>query len=118
MFIAFIVIFSLLLIFIVVTYFIMRKTFKFELNGKNITIKNAGAYIKIYENDKLVESFYMPNLIKGESYSFKIDEKEYTLKCKSNSFGNKISMQVYENEDLIADNGVNLENTKKLQKTE
>ena len=105
---AFIVVLALFAVFAIVTYFIMRKTFKFKIGESDVLIKNAGSYIKIYVDKKLNKSFYMPNLIKGESFNFSIKDIEYTLKCKSNSFGSKLQMQVYNKEDLIADNGVKL----------
>ena len=108
MLIAFIVILLLFACFVIMTYFIMRKTFKFKVGKREVLIKNAGAYIKVYVDKKLNKSFYMPNLIQGESYFFNIDNIEYNLKCKSNSFGSKLQMLVYEKDNLIADNGVRL----------
>ncbi len=108
MWIAFIVFLALLVVAVIVTYFISRKTFKFMLKDKEITVKNAGAYLKVLNGKKVIESFYMPNLLQGETLTFKINEIEYILKCKCNSLGNKLSIQVYENENLIVDNGVKL----------
>lgn len=106
MLIAFIVFVALLLLTVGITYFITRKTFKFKIGEKDVLIRNVGAYLKVYVNNKIIESYYMPNLIKGETFTFKVDEKEYTLKCKCNSIGAKMSMQVFDSDDLIADNGV------------
>ena len=106
MLIAFIVFVALLLIAILTTFFITRKTFKFKIDDKDVLIRNSGAYLKVYVNGKMAESYYMPNLINGETFTFKIDDKEYTLKCQCNSLGAKMSMKVFDNETLIADNGV------------
>ena len=106
--IAFIVILSFFAIFVIATYFMQRKTFKFKIENSDILIINAGANIKIFVDKKLVKSYFMPNLIKGEAYNFDIDGKEYILKCKSNSFGYKLQMKVYSQDKLIADNGVKL----------
>lgn len=106
--IAFIVVLVLFAVFVVATYFILRKTFKFKIGDNEIIIRNAGSYIKIFVDKKLIKSFFMPNLIKGESYSFDVGGNEYTLKCQSNSFGSKLQMQVFKQDTLIADNGVKL----------
>lgn len=111
MLIAFIVLVAVLVIVVVTTYLITRKTFKFKIDDKDVLVKNAGAYLKVYVNKNIVESFYMPNLIKGENYKFKIDDKEYTLKCKCNSLGSKMSIQVLNDGVLVADNGVVLKKT-------
>ncbi len=106
--IAFIVVLAFFAIFVIVTYFMLRKTFKFKIGDNDILIRNAGAYIKIFVDKKLIKSFYMPNLIKGEMYNFDIGGNEYILKCQSNAFGYKLKMQVFKQDTLIADNGVKL----------
>ncbi len=106
MLIAFIVFVALLLVAVLTTYLVTRKSFKFKIEDKDVLIRNAGAYLKVFVNGKVSESFYMPNLIKGETFTFKIDDKEYTLKCQCNSLGTKMSMKVFDKDILIADNGV------------
>lgn len=105
---AFIVILSLFALFVIITYFVLRKTFKFKIDKNEILIKNSGAYLKIFVDKKLVKNFFMPNLIKGEVVTFDVGGKEYTLKCQSNSFGSKLQMKVFRQDILIADNGVKL----------
>ena len=106
--IAFIVVLVLFAVFVIATYFVLRKTFKFNIDKNEIIIRNSGSYIRIYVDKKLAKSYFMPNLIKGETYSFNVGGNEYTLKCRSNSFGSKLQMQVFKDETLIADNGVKL----------
>ena len=106
--IAFIAVLAFFAVFMIATYFILRKTFKFNIDKNEIVIKNAGSYIKIVVDKRLVKSFFMPNLIKGETYLFNVGGDEYVLKCKSNSFGPKLQMQVFKQDTLIADNGVKL----------
>lgn len=115
MIIAFCVILGLFVAFIVVSYFMMKKTFKTEINGKEVLVKNAGGYIKVYVDQKLDTSFYMPDLIKGETIPFKVDETEYNVKCKSNSMGYKMQIQIYQQDNLIASNGVEIKEKKQKQ---
>lgn len=92
-----------------------EKTFKTEINGKEVLVKNAGGYIKVYVDQKLNTSFYMPDLIKGETIPFKVDETEYNVKCKSNSMGYKMQIQIYQQDNLIASNGVEIKEKKQKQ---
>lgn len=113
MLIAFGVIIAVFIIFIVAVYFIMKKSYKFNIVGREVVVKNAGAYLKIFVDQKLNKSFYMPDLIKGENFAFNVDDNEYTLKCQSNSFGSKLSLQIYKGEEQVADNGVTLKKSSK-----
>ena len=112
---AIIAIIALLLIFIVVSYFIMRKTYTFKLNEKNVTLKSQGNSIKIFVEGVLVSTTLYPNLFGGEDIEVKIDDNIYVFSCKSSSFGFKLRVEVYSGGNLIADNGVALkENAQKI----
>ena len=105
---AIIAIIAVLLIFVLVSYFIMKKTIKFVLNGKNVVLKSQGNSIKIYSDNNLINTTLYPNLLGGQDIEVKIDEKEYLFKCKSSSFGFKMRVEVYSDGQFIADNGVQL----------
>lgn len=108
MLIALIVVLSIFAVFMVVSYFLMRKTFAAEIDGVNVLIKNSGGYLRVYQNKKLINSFYMPDLIHGTDYPICINDKTYNLKCKSNATGFKIKMQILQENKIVADNGVNI----------
>ena len=57
MLIAFGVIIAVFIIFIVAVYFIMKKSYKFNIVGREVVVKNAGAYLKIFVDQKLNKSF-------------------------------------------------------------
>ena len=112
---AIIAIIALLLIFIVVSYFIMRKTYTFKLNEKNVTLKSQGNSIKIFVEGVLVSTTLYPNLFGGEDIEVKIDDNIYVFSCNSSSFGFKLRVEVYSGGNLITDNGVALkENVQKI----
>lgn len=108
MIIALIVVLSLFVVFITASYFLLRKTFSTTIDGVNVMIKNSGGYLRVYENKKLVNSFYMPDLIHGTDYQVSINGKPYNLKCKSNTSGLKVKMQIFQDDKIITDNGVKL----------
>ena len=107
---ALIAVVCLLVIFVIVSYFLMKKTYKFQIEDKTIIVKNEGSNLKVLDNDKLISFSHYPDLLKGENLDFKIGENSYTLKCRSNAFGYKIRMEIYHDDRLICDNGVVLKN--------
>ena len=106
MLIASIVVIALFIIFIVTVYCITIKNYQFTIDEKIIKVKNQGSKLRIYVNEKLVKEKYMPQLIKGENFSIEINDKEYQIFCISNSFGNKLRVEVRQGDKIIADNGV------------
>lgn len=106
MLIASIVVIALFIIFIVTVYCITIKNYQFTIDEKIIKVKNQGSKLRIYVNEKLEKEKYMPQLIKGENFSIEINDKEYQIFCISNSFGNKLRVEVRQGDKIIADNGV------------
>lgn len=112
---AIIAIIALLLIFIVVSYFIIKKTYTFRLNEKEVTLKSQGNSIKIFLEGSLISTTLYPNLFGGQDIEVKIDDTDYVFSCKSSSFGFKLRVEVYSGGNLITDNGVILkENAQKI----
>lgn len=103
---ALIAVVCVLVIFVVVSYFLMKKTYKFQIEDKTIIVKNAGSNLKVLDNDKLISASCYPDLLKGDTLEFKIGENNYTLKCKSSALGYKIRMEIYKDDKMICDNGV------------
>lgn len=48
----------------------------------------------------------MPQFLKGETFQIKVGEKELVLKCKTNSYGNKFSLQAYCEDKEVYNNNV------------
>ncbi|MBO5021863.1 MAG: hypothetical protein J6C53_00070 [Clostridia bacterium] len=92
--------------FITITYFVTRKSCQFEFEGKKIKVINAGSSLRIFVNDALAQSYHMPQLIHGETFELAIDDKPLTLKCKTNAYGNKLSVKAYASDQEIFNNGV------------
>lgn len=105
-----------LLVFLVVTYFITCKNYSFEIENHKITVKNRGAHLKIFLDDKIVEDHYMPQLIKGEEYKLQIEDKELVIKIRSSSLGYKMRVEIIVDENIVADNGIILKNREKKSK--
>lgn len=99
--------------FVAVSFFLTFKTYEFEVEGNKLKIQNVAAHLKLFINDALVEDHYMPQLIKGEEYKLKLGEKELVLRCKSSNLGYKMRVELLENGEIIADNGVKLRAKKK-----
>ncbi len=118
MLIASIVIIALFIIFIVTTYIITIKNYTFEIEGQKLKVHNQGSKLQILLNDKVVLKANMPQLIHGESYDVEINKKVFTIKCQSNSFGNKMRVEVLQGEKLIADNGIILATKNKKEPKE
>lgn len=106
MLIAGIVVVAVFIAFIVTTYLITRKTYTFELDGRKIKFANAGSTCKIFVDDKLIETYHMPQLISGTTFNIKVDKKDVVIKCKSNSYGNKLSMVALVGDKEVYNNGV------------
>lgn len=112
---AIIAIIALLLIFVVASYFIMKKTYTFRLNEKDITLKSQGNSIKIFLEGSLISTTLYPNLYGGQDIEVKVDNTDYVFSCKSSSFGFKLRVEVYSGGNLVTDNGVLLkENAQKI----
>lgn len=112
MLIASIIIIALFIIFIVTVYCMTIKNCQFTIDDKIVKVKNQGSKLRIYVDEKLIKEKYMPQLIKGEIFSIEINEKEYQIFCLSNSFGNKLRVEIRQGDKVVADNGVIIENKK------
>ena len=108
MLIASIIVVTIFIIFITSTFFLTRKTYCFDFEGKKIIVKNSGSVLNIFVNDVLSQSNHMPQLIKGENFKLMVENKELTINCKTNAFGNKFSLQAYCGDQQIYDNGVKI----------
>lgn len=115
MLIASIVLVCILVVFILVTYIMTLKNYTFVLEEGTLQVKNRGSKLKVYVDGVVVVSQVMPQLIHGESYLVDMKGRRYTVKCKCNSFGNKMRVEVFDGDKLIQDNGVELPQTKKKQ---
>lgn len=105
MLIAGIVIVCVFIIFLLTAFFVTRKNIVIEVEGQKFRIKNQGSKLTIYVDENLKVSDSMPQLIYGESYEVKFDDKEYVVKCRSNSIGSVLRVEVYKDGKMIADNG-------------
>lgn len=108
MLIASLVIVAVFILFITITYFVTKKSYHFEYNGKNIKISNSSNTLKIFIDGNLFQIIHMPQLIKGESFKIKVDEQEIIVNCKSNGFGNKLSINAFAEEKEIYNNNVKI----------
>lgn len=113
MLIAFLVVIALLIVFVVITFFITKKNYKFDLEGGTLRVQNIGSHLKIYFNEELIKDVFSPQLFSGEKVEFKIGEKELSITCKSNYLGNKLRVEIFDGETLLADNGVEIKEKKK-----
>lgn len=105
-----------LLIFVFVSFLMSIKKYNFKVEGKDIRIENKTAHLKIYVDDKLINDYYMAQLIKGEKFKIDIDGKEVVVFCQSSAFGYKMRIEIYVDEKLVADNGVKLKKKEKKEK--
>ncbi len=108
MLIASIVLVCLLAVFVLVTFLVTIKNYTFEMEEGKLQVKNIGSRLKVLIDDKVVVSQVMPQLIHGETYTVQMKDTSYTIKCKCNSFGNKMRVEIYKGEVLVKDNGVTL----------
>ena len=99
---------AVFIIFVTTTYFMTKKTYSFNANGKVVKLANAGSSCKIYVDGALVAGYHMPQFISGEVFKIKVGEEEIAIKCKSNAFGTKLSVKAYVGEKEIYSNGVNV----------
>ena len=106
MLIASLAVIALFVIFVCTMYFITKKTYSFKFEEKQIKVANAGSCCKIFVNETLIETYHMPQFIRGETFKIKVGEKEISIKCKTNAFGNKFSIQAFDGEQEIYNNGV------------
>ncbi len=94
--------------FITITYFVTRKSCQFEYNGKKIKVLNAGSSLRVFIDDTLAHAYHMPQLIGGEEFEIAVGEEKMTLKCRTNGYGNRLSVKAYIGEKEIFDNGVKI----------
>ncbi len=113
---AVIAVIACLLIFVLVSFLMSIKKYNFNIDGKDIRIENKTAHLKIFVDNVLVNDYYMAQLIKGEEFKLDINGKEALICCRSSSFGYKLSIQIYIDGEMVADNGVKLK--KKKEKKE
>lgn len=105
MLIACLVVVILFAIFVLVSFFLMKKDYKIQVKDKIFRVKFIGSKLTIFVNDSLVCNDDMPQLIKGEEYEVNYKDELYVVKCKCNSFGNVLRVEIYKDGKLIADNG-------------
>lgn len=118
MLIAILVLTCALFAFVGASFFLTYKTYEFEVEGNKLKIQNVAAHLKLFINDALVEDHYMPQLIKGEEYKLKLGERDIVLRCKSSALGYKMRVELEENGEIFADNGVKLKEKKSKNKEE
>lgn len=115
MWIAFVIIIVLFIIFLGLSFFMTYKNFTFEIDGGILKVRSITSHLKIYYNDKVIKDIFSPSLIKGEEIKVQIKEKEYIIRCKSNSLGFKMQVEIEFEGNIIADNGVKLEKNKQIK---
>ena len=98
--------------FITITYFVTRKSCQFDYNGKKIKVLNAGSSLRIFVDGTLAQAYHMPQLISGEEFQIALGEEVVTHQCKSNSYGNKLSIKAFAGDKEIFDNGVKIKDKK------
>lgn len=108
MLIACIIVICVLILFVAITFFMTYKVYKFQLEGGVLKVQNKGSHLKIYFNDNIIKDVFSPQLLKGEIIEFKLGEKELKLSAKSNNFGNKLSIKIFEGEKQLATNGIEI----------
>ena len=96
---------ALFAVFVAVTFFMMMKDYKLVADKQNFRIHNVGSKLTVYLNDQVVIKDHSPDLIRGTEYTIKASNADYTVKCKSNKFGNVLSVQIFKEGQKIADNG-------------
>ncbi len=112
MLIAVCVIVCLLLLFVLLSFFLTYKTYEFNIDDKKLKVQNIASHLKIFIDGALIADYFAPKLIQGESYKLKIGDRDVELKCKSSALGYRLSVQIYEGDVKIADNGVRLKTKK------
>ena len=106
MFIAVIAVVAALLIFVLLTFLLTRKSFKFQIEDGELKIQNSGSHLKVFFNNQIVKDVYSPQLFIGEKIQFKLNDKDLSLFTKCNQWGTKFQVQIFEGDKMIADNGV------------
>lgn len=106
MLIACIVVLAVFIVFVLTTFLMTRKSYSFEFEGKKVRVLNSTNTLKIFVDELLLQTHHMPQLIHGEKFNIKINDKEVELKIKTNSIGSKFSMKAFANEKEIYDNKV------------
>lgn len=94
--------------FIIITYFITKKSCVFNIGEDKVKIANAGNSCKIFVNDKLYQTYFMPQLINGESFDVVVGGKNVVINCKCNWFGNKLWIQALIGHEEVFNNGVKI----------
>ena len=104
MLIAFICVVAVFLIFIVTSFILTRKKVVLKVDDKVFTILNSTSKLHIFVEGKEVIKAVLPELIAGVEYLVSVDEKNYTVKCKSNKIGTVLNVEVFKDGAKIADN--------------
>ena len=104
MLIAVICIIAAFIVFIFAAYFITMKKIELKVDDKTFLITNRGSKLSIFIDGTLVAKDDMPQLIDGEEYNVKHNDQEYLVKCKSNSFGNILNVEILKDGVKIAEN--------------
>ena len=100
---------ALFVIFVVVMFFVTKKSYTLSVNNKVVKITNAGSKLKVYIDGALYQTYQMPQLVYGEKYEIEVDNTPYTLKVKSNNMGSKLSVKIFDaNENIVATNNVEI----------
>ncbi len=113
---AVIAVIACLLIFVLVSFLFSIKKYSFSVEGRDIRIENKAAHLKIFVDNTLVNDYYMAQLISGEKFKLDFDGKEVLICCQSSSFGYKMSVQIFVDGNIVADNGVKIKTKSKKEK--
>ena len=113
MIIACIVLVSVLVIFVLSTFLMTYKNYKFEIEGGELRVNSSGSHLKIYFNNNLLQDVFSPQLFKGETVNISIKEKELQVFCKCNYLGNKLKVEVLEGDKIVATNGIEIKEKSK-----
>lgn len=100
---------ALFVIFIVVMFFVTKKSYTFSVNNKVVKVSNAGTKLKIYIDGALYQTYQMPQLVYGEKYEIEVGNTPYILKVKSNKMGSKLSVKIFDtDENIVATNNIEI----------
>lgn len=113
MLIATIIVICVLIAFVLATFLMTYKNYKFDLEGGVLHVQSKGSHLKIYFNEVLLKDVFSPRLYEGETVEFKIAEKEFSLFCKCNFLGNKLQVDVLDGDKVVATNNVKIKEKKK-----
>lgn len=113
MLIACLVVIGVLVAFVLATFFITLKNYKFSIEDGLLRVQNIGSHLRIYFNNSLIKDIFSPHLFDGEKVEFMIGEKQFSLNCQTNYWGNKLSVEIFEGDKVLATNGVEIKKKSK-----